>query len=294
MYTVKLPNLLTIRYANCIIERCENAIKTKQKDVLFDLTNCGFGDPFGIALLVGAIKACQANGHKVFYRHSKNNKLEQHFQNIGFYEWGAGTGGKGKFPLHTAELRHFTAFDPSYVGSVITLLKGMINLSQPVQDSIHLSINEMMTNAFDHSKTVAGCFICAQAFVARGNVSICIADLGIGILAALTSVEKYKYLTKSEDAIKLATEEGVSSRIGVRAGLGLPHIHRFLKKNEGEIHIISGDGWVHWNYKNGNGVSIKTKKLRVAFEGTIVNIIARADAEGIYIIPTGDLEDNIF
>ncbi|MBI3788757.1 MAG: hypothetical protein HY276_10945 [Ignavibacteriales bacterium] len=71
-------------------------------------------------------------------------------------------------------------------------------------------------------------------------------------------------------------------------------IHKFLEINEGEIHIISGDGWVHWNYKNGNGVKIIEKKLRVAFEGTIVNIIARADAEGLYFFSSENIEDNIF
>lgn len=292
MHTVKLPPLLIIRNADRIIQLCKQAISSKQQEILFDLSICGFSDPFGIALLAGTIKACAANGHSVQYVHSNNKKLEQYFQNIGFYEWGMGTGGKGKFSHHTAELRHFTGNDPTYTDSIITLLRGILTMSKEVQGSLHLSINELMSNTFDHSNTDSGCFICGQAYKAR--VSICMADFGIGIFKALSSVDEYKHLSNSIDAIKLAIEEGVSSRVGVRAGLGLAHIHKFLEINEGEIHIISGDGWVHWNYKNGNGVKIREKKLRVAFNGTIVNIIARADAEGLYFFSSENVEDNIF
>lgn len=49
------------------------------------------------------------------------------------------------------------------------------------------------------------------------------------------------------------------------------------------MHILSQDGWVHWNFRKGKGV-ITRKRLRVAFEGTIVNIVARPDGEGFYFL----------
>jgi len=52
MHAVKFPLLLTIRNANCIIERCEAAIRSRDKDVLFDLSNCAFSDPFAITFIV--------------------------------------------------------------------------------------------------------------------------------------------------------------------------------------------------------------------------------------------------
>ncbi|MFA5832156.1 MAG: hypothetical protein WDA22_01645 [Bacteroidota bacterium] len=293
MHIIKFPIFLTIRYAKSIIEKCQQAISTSEKDILFDFSNCGFCDPFAISLIVGVIKSCIAKEHNVTFNRSKNVRLESYLNAIGFYNWGAGIGRVVKFPDHTAELRHFKAVDPTYTQSVIRVLKGSLNLSQGVQDSLHMSINEMMTNTFDHSKSVGGCLICAQAFTTRGNVSICIADFGIGIHKALKSVEQYSYIANSLDAIKLAIQEGVSSRIGVRAGLGLAHIHKFLKINEGQMHIISGDAWVNWDYKP-NGVTIKEKVLKIAFDGTIVNIIARADAEGLYILSSENVDDQIF
>jgi len=293
MYTVKFPLLITIRNANCIIQRCEDAISSNEKEVLFDFSICAFSDPFAITLLVGAMKACAAKGHEVKFLPSPNEKLDKYFKSIGFYEFGASMVGKSRFSDQQVELKHLTAIDPVYTDAVIQVLQRILRMSRGVRASLHLSINELLTNTFDHSGTVVGCFICAQAYKKRG-VSICLTDFGIGILKSLSSTKEYSYLNNSIDAIELAIKEGVTSRAGRLAGLGLTHIHRFLKVNEGQIHIISGDGWVHWNYKNGNSVIPKRKKLAVAFEGTIVNIIARADGEGLYFLTSENPEEQIF
>lgn len=139
-----------------------------------------------------------------------------------------------------------------------------------------------------------GCFVCGQAYKERGNVSICLTDFGRGILKSLSSSPKYGHLNNSIEAIELAIKEGVSSRIDRAAGLGLTHIHRFLKVNEGQIHIISGDGWVYWNYGQGKSERIIRKKLDVQFDGTIVYIIARADGEGLYFLESENPEEDIF
>jgi hypothetical protein len=294
MERIRLPGFLTIRYAKAIIQRCEQAILSDKKEVVFDFSICNFSDPFAVTLLVGAMKACAAKGHIVKYHASENKKLEGYHRSIGFYEFGGSAVGASKFARQQVELQHLTAIDPTYTDAVLGVLQNYLHMSQGVKNALHLSINELMTNAFDHSGTVEGCFICAQAYKNRGNISICLTDFGRGILRALSSSSKYSHLSNSLDAIELAVQEGVSSRVDRMAGLGLSHIHRFLQINNGEIHIISGDGWVHWNYKNGNGVKVKRKKLDVAFDGTIVNILARADGEGLYFLSTENPEEQIF
>jgi hypothetical protein len=294
MYTVKFPLLITIRNAKCIIQRCEDAISSDEKEVLFDFSICAFSDPFAITLLVGAMKACAAKGHAVKFVASPNKKLDDYFKSIGFYEFGASMVGKSRFSDQQVELKHLTSINPIYTDAVIQVLQGILRMSKGVRASLHLSINELLTNTFDHSGTVEGCFICAQAYKNRGNVSICLTDFGKGILKSLSSAREYSHLNNSIDAIELAIQEGVTSRVGRLAGLGLTHIHRFLKVNEGEVHIISGDGWVHWNYKGGHSVTPKRKRLPVAFDGTIVNIIARADGEGLYFLTSENPEEQIF
>ena len=227
MYVVKFPLLITIRNAKCIIQRCEEAIFSSEQEVVFDFSTFAFSDPFAITLLVGAMKVCGARGHDVKYIASPNKKLDEYFKSIGFYEFGASMIRKSRFSDQQVELKHLTTIDPTYTDAVIQVLQGILRMSKGVRASLHLSINELLTNTFDHSETIEGCFICAQAYKERGNVSICLTDFGKGIFKALSSSPKYSHLTNSIDAIELAIQEGVTSRIGRLAGLGLTHIHRF-------------------------------------------------------------------
>lgn len=294
MYIIKFPAFLTIRNANCLIQRCEAALLSNEKDIIFDFSICSFSEPFAITLLVGAMLASIKKGHEVKYRPSPNKKLDDYLNKIGFYAWGRGKGEKTKSSGKQVELRHLVAVEPLYTDHIIKVLQYQLTLSKGVRESLHLSLNELMTNTFDHSQTQMGCFVCAQAYKERGNVSICLTDFGRGILKSLSSSPKYGHLNNSIEAIELAIKEGVSSRINRAAGLGLTHIHRFLKVNEGQIHIISGDGWVSWNYGQGESKRIIKKKLDVEFDGTIVNIIARADGEGLYFLETENPEEDIF
>jgi len=294
VHRIKFPAYLGIRNAKSLIQKCNEAFSSSANTILFDLWICRFSDPFAITLLAGSMRVCVSRGRKVFYKKPRKKVLDQHFNRIGFYKFGKSVVGKSKYAPHQVELQHLTALRPDYTAAVIQVLKGYLNLSRGVQDSLYLSVNELMTNTFDHSKTVVGCFGCAQAWTERGTVGICLTDFGRGILASLLTVTKYSHLKNSVEAIELAILKGVSSRTNILAGLGLDHIHRFLRVNKGQIHIISGDGWVHWNYGNGENVIITRKKLKVAFEGTIVNILARADGEGIYILESETREDQIF
>ena len=194
---IKFPAFLTIRNANCLIQRCEAALLSKEKEIVFDFSTCSFSEPFAITLLVGAMLASINRGHKVTYMRSPNKKLEDYLKRIGFYGWGKGTKGKLKSSGKHVELRHLNAVDPLYTDTIIQVLQNQLTLSLGVRQSLHLSLNELMTNAFDHSQTQMGCFVCAQAYKERGNVNICLTDFGRGILKSLSSSQKYNYLDNS-------------------------------------------------------------------------------------------------
>ena len=71
-------------------------------------------------------------------------------------------------------------------------------------------------------------------------------DFGIGILSALKSVKKYSKIKNCHETVTLAVEESVSSRKSGAAGLGLWHIRRFARVNQGTMTVISGDGKVNF------------------------------------------------
>jgi hypothetical protein len=123
-----------------------------------------------------------------------------------------------------------------------------------------MSLQEAMTNVIDHSG-VNDYFVCANSYRDQGLIRLCIADLGKGILESLKSIKEYEILKDDYDAIRQATNEGVSSRPG-RAGLGLTHIKNFIKINEGQMCIISGKGKVFWKYDHGK---IMDQKMEIPF-----------------------------
>lgn len=256
----------------------------------FDLSRTTFLDPFGVTLLAGIMRECAERGARVGYIEPFARKPSQFLKSVGFEDIGERPRGVVGFVGRQVELRLLNAVDPSYTDDVLSVLRGYIHMSEGVRNALHLSLNELMTNTFDHSKSLRGCLACSQAYTERGEIDISITDFGIGILKALSSVEKYSHLANSIDAIELAVHEGVSSR-SESAGLGLAHIQRFLKVNEGQMHIISGDGWVNWNFSNGERVVKKT--LNIPYEGTIVDLIARADGEGFYFLKS-ETEERIF
>jgi hypothetical protein len=136
-----------------------------------------------------------------------------------------------------------------------------------------------MTNVIDHSG-VQDYYVCAYTYPDRGQLRLCIADRGMGILRSLNRSKKYDVLKKSQDAIFRATEPGVSSRPG-RAGFGLSHLKDFAKVNEGQMCIISGNGKVFWKYDQ---EKILKQRMKKPFIGTVVKFVINTDKEGLYFL----------
>ncbi len=128
-----------------------------------------------------------------------------------------------------------------------------------------MSLQEAMTNVVDHSG-VDDYFVCAYTYPKQRQIRLCIADLGMGIYKSLTSSPEYVHLTNDHEAIKFATDEGVSVR-PQRAGLGLNHIKNFIKINKGQMCIISGVGKVYWKFDQSK---ILEQTMNTPFFGTIL------------------------
>ena len=99
-------------------------------------------------------------------------------------------------------------------------------------------------------------------------------------------MEQYKRLRTDCNAIVKAVEEGVTSR-DERRGLGLNHILKFTRLNEGRVYIVSGEGKVFWNFKDGKE-KVKKEKMKYPFNGTIINIVINIDKEDHYYYTEGE------
>lgn len=274
------PKLSTIAYADKIIKSCVDAQRSKEP-LTFVFERTTWIDPFAINVISGTIQCCLQTKERTTYIPPEDKKLRDYLSQIGFNRFFQ-MNGKNIHKDTSVELAQLTALKPLYIEDLIFLIDSKMKLSKGVKDSLKMSIQEILTNVFDHSKSNAGCFVCAQYYPLKMTIRLCITDFGVGILSTL----KKKYgITNDIDAIKLSVKEGVTSR-PQSAGFGLTNIRNFLKVNEGTLTIISGKGKVNF-YSN----NVESFNISKGFEGTIVNLKINANKESFYFLTD---EEDIF
>ena len=283
---LRYPNSIVVAHSNQLLSYSQQARNSQDAEVVFDLFKTTFITPFGIVLLAGTISECLGQGKKVKYRPPRNRRAKKFLSGIGFYKFFRFPDEPHKLESPHVQLRRLDSINPLLTDQIIEVFNYAINMTEGLQGSLRLAINELMTNAFDHSGSERGCYVCAQTY--EKIIRLCVADFGVGLLARLRS--NYD-LTDSYSAIKLAVQEGITTRSQQAGGLGLWHIQRFIKVNEGKMCILSGDGKALWEFP-GSKSRLRKQTMHLPFSGTIINLEINVDRESIYFV-TGE-EDQIF
>ena len=285
MLRLNFPRLITAPNSRSVLSLCNQAIKSRQSPLLFDLSDAQFVTPFGATILSGTITTCIEQGKDIRYQKPQNEDVEEWLSSISFSGFFHIDERSARARATSIQLRQLKGLNPVFVDDLVGLLDNNMNLSEGVRDSIQLSLYELLINVFDHSKSDIGCFVCAPFTPKSQMIRLSVTDFGIGILNSLKRVRKYSRLKTCDEAITLAVEEGVSSRKGKPAGLGLSHIRRFARVNQGTMTVISGDGKVNFYHR-----SIERGPMASMFGGTAIELKINADREGFYFLST----ENIF
>lgn len=117
-----------------------------------------------------------------------------------------------------------------------------VGFSKKVSNCLHAGLNEIMTNAVQHSRStrqhVAG-------YAVQPNIAqFAVVDLGQGVLARLRQSAKYADLTSHSDAIRLALHDGITSDPSEHGGYGFRDIFNALAVQWGYLRFRSGEGCV--------------------------------------------------
>lgn len=285
MLKLSFPKKQSISFSNAILKLFNQAIRTKEEEILFDLSRSEVITPFSTVILSALISECLRRGKKCKYKKPEKKSLQRFLREIGF----DGFFGLGEKPpsikTDKVQLQRVDGIDYQLVEQVIMVFAYHLNLSPGVKGSLQMSIQETMTNVVDHSGTKEY-YVCAQAYPRNRKIRLCIVDLGIGILDSLKALDEYKNLKNDYMAIEKATLSGVSCRPG-RAGLGLNHIKQFINVNKGQMCIISGRGKVFWRDYPLEPIH---QTMSVPFDGTIVKLLINIDKSGYYMLKN-ELED---
>jgi len=280
------PRRIAVGTANQVLNHCQQARDSQDKTIVFELQNTVDITPFGIVILAGTISECLAQKKDVKYGEPHSEDTKKFLSGIGFNDFFHIPGKKHKIEKPQFQLKRIFSIDTLLTEKIVVVFDYAVKMSEGLKGSLTMAITEMMTNAFDHSGSKRGCYVCAQAY--ENLIRLCVADFGIGLYARL--VPKYSdKIQNSYGAIKLAVKEGVTTR--PFGGKGLRHIQRFIEVNNGRMSILSGDGKAVWDFGRSRS-KLRKQILSLPFGGTIINLEINRDQESLYFLK--DQEGQIF
>jgi len=192
----------------------------------------------------------------------------------------------------TIKYRKFKTTDEkifkNYLDIELLSKQDMPKMSPALRKKVNESIFEIFNNAVIHSEC-SNIFSCGQYFPQMLRLDFTIMNFGKSIPQ---KVNEYLGSEKTSiEAIKWALIEGHTTKIGtIPGGLGLSLIRKFLKKNQGKIQIISGNGF--WQQKKG---VIFADEFENEFPGTIVNLEFNINDPSFYYLASEiDFVEEIF
>ena len=159
-------------------------------------------------------------------------------------------------------------------------------MSDLVKVKIAEAIYEIFVNAQIHSESKY-IYTCGQFFPRENKIEFTIVDTGIGFKSRVNS--RFNSNLSSVQAIKWATKDKHTTKIGVTGGIGLALLKEFIEKNRGKFQIISDDGFYQFD-NQGEQMQL----FKGAFPGTIVNLQFRTDDNSSYVFKNEFNNNNIF
>ena len=143
-----------------------------------------------------------------------------------------------------------------------------ITVDNALEKKIVRNIWEIIQNAIVHSENKHGISACGQFYPLKNYFEIAFCDFGIGIPKKIKSFAELNNLNNDSDYIEWSLGKGNSTLNKPNAGMGLYFLRQFIKINQGNFQIISGNGFFgHINSPVEEKVSLSN-----IIDGTLVNI----------------------
>lgn len=125
------------------------------------------------------------------------------------------------------------------------------------------ALHEMAVNAVTHAKADVPAL--AGYEVRDGVALFCVVDVGIGVLASLWNNPDYRHLSRHNEALRLALQDGVSGVVGTeRRGFGFRQVFKSLAAQWGHLRFRSGEAYVQMD-----GTGLDADQAQVRFSPTL-------------------------
>ncbi len=285
---VVLNNQLTVTENNLSAVSCDNMLqmvdmftqKRVEDNIVLDLSELGFVDPYGMGILCLMGRHLSAKYWDIMCRLPLNPDIESYltrmkvFDVLSSYVTLERMPQIGHPPVHNERLLEVVAIEARQdIEQVLGVLEARV--VSILSDELHYTVREitgfknvvaeLCHNIIDHSGDKG--FVVAQRYVNHklnkkfAIIGVC--DLGMGIRKSLSSRHDVSQWSHGH-AIKMAIQKDFSR--GDTRGLGLFIVRQICQENGGSLHIRSGDERV---YIRGNRVYVHSS---APFPGTQVSI----------------------
>lgn len=174
-------------------------------------------------------------------------------------------------------------FFNSYVVDQLIGREELPKMSSLLKEKMTEAIYEIFVNAQIHSNS-SHIYTCGQYFPKDDRIEFTIVDLGMGFKRKIN--ERFNSTLTAVQAIKWATVNRHTTKIGITGGIGLALLQEFVVKNKGKMQIISDDGFYE------SGANGEIEKLFIgSFPGTIVNLQFKTNDSSSYALQ-GEVDNN--
>jgi len=187
---------MTIDKSYRLLQLCDRAVQHAdgEHQVVFDLRKTTTVDSFAVVMLARTIKSLLNEGTSVAYYLPDHEECRASLFRMGFASFFHLSG--DRYPQitdRTCQLSALNVGDAGWASRVVEIISRNIDASHGVQDFLHFSLNELLTNAYDHSQTSEPIYACVDSFYSEYNqLRVCVSDLGVGIKEALATREEYQ------------------------------------------------------------------------------------------------------
>ncbi|MBL1265870.1 ATP-binding protein [Candidatus Methylomicrobium oryzae] len=238
-------------------------------NVNFNFSSCGFLRPNAVVFLGALARLIQHRGGAPrFLVDTMQSQVSANLLQNGFaYAMGDDT---QPWQGNSIPYREYSQIDKNAIVYSLKnewLGRGWVNISHDLMNEIAGRMSEIYVNAFDHSLTPIGVYSCGQHFPNRRELTLAVADFGVGIPSKVRFQEGEAFA--GADAMRWAFTRGNSTARQIHGprGMGLDLLKEFVRVNRGRLEIYSHDG-----YACIDSTGEMYENLPVFFEGTLVQV----------------------
>lgn len=136
-----------------------------------------------------------------------------------------------------------------------------ININRKYSYGIVAALEEVASNAVEHSNSLAPAIACYQ--VASDKWTFSVTDLGRGILASIRDNPNFRTVTSHTEALGLALQDGVSSAPDPGRGYGFSQVFKTLVDRSSRLRFRTGGAVGHWAGTSPTAQTVKLQSLPI-------------------------------